>query len=185
MMSNQDDTRPDRRSNEQGPDHDGTVDEQFRALLEGLRTSLPGVQVLFAFLLTTPFQSGFHDLSTTERAAFSIAFYAAGLSSILLIAPSVHQRVRAPLSGLPRNSKRHLIVTTWVTIFGSVTMGVAMLATTFLVSHVVYSSDEAVVATALIAAALAWAWFYLPLVTFRHMDRREGRDRTDARGAHE
>lgn len=167
-----DDLNVDQRDDDEN-DSDPSVDEQFRALLEGLRTSLPGVQVLFAFLLTTPFQSRFADLSGNERAAFAVAFYSAGLSSVLLIAPSVHQRVRAPMTGLQRRSKRHLIWTTWVTIIGSVTMGVAMLATTYLVSHLVYSGNEALIATALIAAALVWAWFYLPLITFRRISRHE------------
>lgn len=149
--------------------NDGSVDEEFRALLEGLRTSLPGVQVLFAFLLTAPLQGGFADLTAHERTAFSIAFYAAGISSVLLIAPSVHQRIRAPLTGLQRRSKVHLIWTTWVTIAGSVTMGVAMLATTYLVSHFLYKSTPAFIATGLVATTLVWAWFYLPLVTFNRL----------------
>ncbi len=152
---------------------DDTVDEQFRALLEGLRTSLPGVQVLFAFLLTAPLQAGFAEFTRQEKTAFSIAFYAAGLSSVLLIAPSVHQRIRAPLTGLQRQSKSHLVFTTWVTIVGSITMGVAMLATTYMVSHVVYESARAVIATSLISTALIWSWFYLPLVTFNRLSNRD------------
>ncbi len=153
-------------------DDESSVDEQFRALLEGLRTSLPGVQVLFAFLLTVPLQGTFESLTTVDKTAFSIAFYSAGLSSVLLIAPSVHQRVRAPASGLRRKSKRHLIWTTWVTIIGSLTMGIAMLATTYLVSNLLYATTPAVVATALVAAALSWAWFYLPLITFQKLGDR-------------
>ncbi len=148
-------------------DDDRTVDDEFRALLEGLRTSLPGVQVLFAFLLTAPLQSGFDDLDGRAKTAFSIAFYTAALSSVLLIAPSVHQRIRAPLTGLQRQSKSHLIWTTWVTIVGSVTMGIAMLATTFLVAHILYTPTPAVIATGVITVILLWAWYYLPLVTFR------------------
>lgn len=143
------------------------VDEQFRSLMEGLRTSLPAVQVLFAFLLTAPLQNRFTELSTLERAAFATAFYSSGLASILLIAPSIHQRVRAPASGLVRRSKRHLIWATWVAIAGSIAMGVAVLATVFLVSSIVFDDQPAVVATALISAVLSWAWFYLPIVTFR------------------
>ncbi len=154
---------------------DGTVhrsatrdtDEQFRALLEGLRTSIPGVQVLFAFLLTAPLQSGFADLSTTERAAFSIAFYAAGLASVLLIAPSVHQRLRAPATGIPRRSTQHLTIAIWVTIVGTVAMGVAIVATVFLVSTLVFGPVTAVLATLVLFVTLLWSWFHLPLVTFR------------------
>lgn len=146
------------------------VDEQFRSLLEGLRTSLPGVQVLFAFLLTAPLQSGFADLSSGERAAFSIAFYAAGLASVLLIAPSAHQRLRAPSTGVRRQSERHLMITTWVTIAGTAVMGVAIVATVFLVSSLVFNGAWAGAASTGLATVLLLSWFHLPLVTFRRID---------------
>lgn len=62
-------------------DDDDEVNDQFRSLMEGLRTSLPGVQVLFAFLLTTPLQGRFADFDHVDRAAFAVAFYASGLAS--------------------------------------------------------------------------------------------------------
>jgi hypothetical protein len=144
-----------------------SVDEQFLALMDGLRTSLPGVQVLFAFLLTAPLQMRFSDLDTLERVAFSIAFYASGIASVLLIAPSIHQRLRAPISGLARRSKRHLIWTTWVTIVGSAVMGVAVLATVLFVSSLVFDDPPAVIATTGVGSVVGWTWFYLPLITFR------------------
>lgn len=156
-----------RASNESPAD---TVDDQFRSLLEGLRTSLPGVQVLFAFLLTAPLQAAFDDLSPHDKIAFSIAFYSAGLSSVLLIAPSVHQRMRAPITGIQRQSKRHLILTTWVAIIGSVAMGIAVIATTYLVSRLTLEATAAVVATVVMAVPMMWSWFYLPLVTFNRTD---------------
>lgn len=148
-----------------------SVNDEFTHLMEGLRTSLPGVQVLFAFLLTAPLQSRFADLDEVQRVAFSVAFYASGLASVLLIAPSIQQRVRAPASGLIRRSKRHLVWATWVAIIGSVVMAVAVLATVFLVSSLVYSTTSAAFASAVVAGVLAWSWFYLPLVTFRRHDR--------------
>lgn len=151
---------------ESPPDRDD-VDERFRALLEGLRTSLPGVQVLFAFLLTAPLQGGFAEIDDVERAAFGVAFYASGLASILLIAPSVHQRVRAPATGIQRHSRRHLIIATWITIVGTVAMGIAIVATTFVVSSLVYGHSVAFVSGSIITALAAWAWWFVPLVTFR------------------
>ncbi len=150
------------------------VDEQFRALLEGLRTSLPGVQVLFAFLLTAPLQSSFSDFTGLETGAFSVAFYASGTASLLLIAPSVHQRLRAPMTGLERHSKRHLVIATWLTIVGTVAMGIAIVATVLLISSLVFTTMLAVVAAGALAGLLAWAWFYLPLVSFtRDRDRAD------------
>ncbi len=159
-------SKDERHSGDSDGGHD-EVDRQFLSLLEGLRTSLPGVQVLFAFLLTAPLQSRFADLVRGERWAFAVAFYASGIASVLLIAPSVHQRVRAPISGLQRQSQRHLVIATWVTIIGTVFMGVAIAATTYLVSAIVFQQRTAAAAAAMLALVLVWSWFYLPLVTFR------------------
>ena len=151
-------------------DQEFEIDDQFRALMEGLRTSLPGVQVLFAFLLIAPFQGEFASLARLERSAFTVAFLSAGLASILLIAPSVHQRVRAPATGLRRQSERHLRVTIWVALAGSLVMAVAILATVFLVASLVYSTVPAIVLTLGFAAVLLGSWLYLPLVVFRQTD---------------
>ncbi|MDX1450749.1 MAG: DUF6328 family protein [Acidimicrobiia bacterium] len=146
------------------------IEEQFRSLMEGLRTSLPGVQVLFAFLLTAPLQQGFSDLDGGDRRAFAVAFISSGIASVLLIAPSVHQRARAPISGLPRKTKSHLKWATWLALVGSVVMGVALMATVYLVTKLVFSQNPAIIATAVLTAMLLWAWFYLPLVTFQRHD---------------
>ncbi len=150
---------------ESTPDDDD-VDDQFRALLEGLRTSLPGVQVLFAFLLVVPLQTSFEQLERLERVVFSVVFYSAAAASVLLIAPSVHQRIRAPSSGVRRHSRRHLVITTWVTIVGSLVMGVAIVSTVMFVSSLVHTTTEAVLATGGLAALVLGSWLYLPLVTF-------------------
>lgn len=138
--------------------------------MEGLRTSLPAVQVLFAFLLIAPFQGEFSRLDAVERNTFSVAFIAAGLSSVLLIAPSIHQRVRAPMTGLRRHSKRHLSMTIWVALAGSAFMAIAILATVYLVARLVYSAAPAAIVTATVGAVLLGTWLYLPLVAFRRSD---------------
>lgn len=146
------------------------VDESFRALLEGLRTTLPGVQVLFAFLLTIPFQGAFADLRGIELGAFYVAFFATAVSSILLIAPSAHQRLRAPLTGVARRSASHLAITVKLTIVGTVTFAVALAASVFLVSTLVFDDLTGSIAASIVTLLAAWSWFYLPLVTFRNTD---------------
>ena len=62
--------------------------------------ALPGVQVLFAFLLAVPFASGFPKLGKLDRDVFFAAFIATALSTVLLIAPSSYHRLRwRPLFG--------------------------------------------------------------------------------------
>ncbi len=123
--------------------------------------------MLFAFLLTAPLQSKFDTLTTTERVAFAVAFYASGTASVLLVAPSVQQRVRAPATGIQRHSKRHLIWATWLGIIGSIAALIAISATVYLVSSIVFNDGIAIAATTLITALACWSWLFLPIVTFR------------------
>lgn len=147
---------------------DNDVDDQFRALLEGLRTTLPGVQVLFAFLLTLPLQAAFVEIRDMERVAYYIAFFGSAMASVLLIAPSAHQRLRAPVSGVERKSERHLRITVLITIAGTVIFAIALTAAVFLISTLVLTDSVAVAATIAVMAVIAWSWFYMPLVTFRN-----------------
>ena len=143
------------------------VDDQFRAILEGLRTTIPGVMVLFSFLLILPLQSSFPEISESNTAVFYIAFVSAALSSVLLIAPSVHQRVRAPISGIRRTSLEHVMSATRIAIFGTVLFLVSITAVVFLVTSLVFDDLVAALATTAIAAVSGWTWFYVPLVRFR------------------
>lgn len=143
------------------------VDDAFRAVLEGLRTTLPGVQVLFAFLLILPLQESFADLADSEQIAYYVAFFGSALASILLIAPSAHQRIRAPISGVRRRSARHLLITVRITIVGTIVFAVALAAAVYLASSLVLEGEiSPLLATIAVTALLGWSWFYVPLVTF-------------------
>lgn len=157
---------PDRIHQEARDLGESEVDDAFRAVLEGLRTTLPGVQVLFAFLLTAPLQSGFSDLGTAESAAYYLAFFAAAVASVLLIAPSAHQRLRAPKSGVRRHSRSHLAFAVRMTILGTLVFAVAIAAAVYLVTALVLDSVAASSVTAVVAGLTAWAWFWVPLVQF-------------------
>ncbi len=71
-----------------------TRDRQMIELLNELRVALPGVQILFAFLLTVPFAQRFPALTTFQRDVFYITLVAATLSAACLIAPSAAHRLR-------------------------------------------------------------------------------------------
>lgn len=149
---------------------DGEVDDQFRSLMEGLRTTIPGVMVLFSFLLILPLQSSFAEITTANTVIFYVAFGSAAVSSVLLIAPSVHQRVRAPFSGIRRRTWSHVMYATRLAIAGTVTFLIAISAVVYMVSSVVFSDRLAALATAAIALIAGWAWFYIPLVRFAGED---------------
>jgi hypothetical protein len=160
-QSPQDSDRP--APPQENPDE---VDDQFRAIMEGLRTSIPGVMVLFSFLLILPLQASFGDISDPNTVVFYVAFTSAAISAVLLIAPSVHQRVRAPISGIKRRAWSHVMYATKVAIAGTVFFLIAIAAVVYLVSSLVFSDSIAGVATLIIGGIATWSWFYVPLVRF-------------------
>lgn len=146
------------------------LNDQFRALMEGLRTTIPGVMVLFAFLLILPVQTSFGDFSDANQVVFYVAFLSAAIASVLLIAPSVHQRVRAPISGIERKTSRHVMFATKVAIAGTISFVVSIVAVVYLVTALVFTNWIATTAAVVLAGTASWAWFYLPLVSFDRDD---------------
>ena len=127
-------TTPDRAE----PGESDEVEEEFRSLLEGLRTTLPGVQLVTAFLLTVPLYDKYDALVRSERVAYYVAFVSALMSSLLLMAPSSHQRLRSTGGeGVARRHRRHLDAAVRITVVGSALFAVAITAVAFLVSSVV------------------------------------------------
>src|SRR6187399_1338300 len=69
------------------------IDRELIELLNELRVALPGVQVLFAFLLAVPFAQGWTHTTTFQRDLYFGTLLATALSSALLIAPSAYHRI--------------------------------------------------------------------------------------------
>jgi hypothetical protein len=64
------------------------VDRELIEFLNEVRVVLPGVQVLFAFLLTLPFTGKFGSLDSGQLVAYQIAFYAIAIAAVLMISPT-------------------------------------------------------------------------------------------------
>ena len=62
------------------------LDRNLLELLNELRVALPGVQVLFAFLLTVPFTQRFTTLTATQEKVYYATLLATAMSALLLIA---------------------------------------------------------------------------------------------------
>src|SRR5436190_3209627 len=69
------------------------LNRQLLELLNELRVALPGVQVLFAFLLSVPFQQRFTDVTVFQRDVYYGTLLVSALSIVLLIAPAAQHRV--------------------------------------------------------------------------------------------
>lgn len=130
---------------------------------------LPGIQVLGAFLLILPFNAGFQNVTTLEKAVYFIAFVAAVIASILSLAPISQHRIR-----WREGDKEALLETAYgLTIAASVALFVSMAASVFLVGQRLYEEAAASLVTTVMVAAMGWWWFAQPLIR-RARDRRNG-----------
>jgi hypothetical protein len=134
-------------------------DRELIELLNELRVALPGVQVLFAFLLAVPFANGFPRLGRLDRDIFFVAFIATALSSVCLIAPSSYHRLR----WREHDKERLLRVSNVLTIAGLALLAIAITATVFVLTDFLFHRAWAAVFTAIIAAAFLVHWYGLPL----------------------
>lgn len=68
------------------------VDRHWNEMLQELRVTQTGVQVLFAFLLVLPFQQRFGDLGDFSRILFVVVVCLAAVSTALTLAPVITHR---------------------------------------------------------------------------------------------
>jgi hypothetical protein len=139
-------------------EHD--LDRELIELLNELRVALPGVQVLFAFLLAVPFSNGWNRVTDLQRDIFFVAFLCALASSMLLIAPSAYHRLR----WREGDKERMLTVANRLAIAGTAFLALAMTAVAFLITDVLFSGWWVALCTGLTAGGFAWFWYGLPLI---------------------
>lgn len=144
------------------------LDRELGELLQELRVALPGVQVLFAFLLTMPFSQGFARMTTLQRDLYFAILLATAVTSVLFIAPSAYHRIR----WRDYDKEQLLVTSTRLSILGIVLLAVAVAGAVYLISDVMFGAGVAGAATAGIAAVLVWFWFGLPL-SRKVRDQRE------------
>ena len=136
------------------------LDRELIELLNELRVALPGVQVLFAFLLAVPFATGWQRVTNFQRDVFFVAFLCTTAATILLIAPSTYHRLR-----WREHDKEYMLVTAnRLTIAGSVFLALAMISVVLLITDLLFSVGWAIVATALVAFGFGWFWYGLALL---------------------
>jgi Family of unknown function (DUF6328) len=141
-----------------GREHD--LDRELIELLNELRVALPGVQVLFAFLLIVPFSNGWDNVTDLQRDIFFVAFIATCVASVLLIAPSAQHRLL-----WREGDKEHMLATAnRLAIAGTMFLALGMGAVVFLIADVLFSGWWAALTTALIGGAFAWFWYGMPLL---------------------
>ena len=135
------------------------LDRELMELLQGIRVVMPGVQVLLAFLLTVPFQPRFAQLPGSLRNAFFAAIACATLATVLLIAPSTHHR----LLFRAREKEWLLRVGNQMALWGTVLLGASIVLALYVVTNVLFTSEQALLTTAIAVVVFAGLWYVLPL----------------------
>jgi hypothetical protein len=96
--------------------------EQYRELLEELRTIIPGAQVLFAFLLTAPFAARFAGVDRLGRIVFTASLLTVTAATILFLAPAAYHRTAGRLD---RPARLRFGVTTTLAGLGLLALSIA------------------------------------------------------------
>jgi hypothetical protein len=134
------------------------VDRELHELLEEIRVALPGVELLFGFLLILPFSERFDVLGAPQRAIYLVCLLATAAATALFISPSAQHRVgfRA------LNKERLLIRMNRRVIAGLILVAVAISLATALIVWIVFAPTWAlVIGLGTAAWFIAW-WFFVP-----------------------
>ena len=133
-------------------------------LLQELRVVLPGVQVLFAFLLAVPFATRFNQVDQFERVVFFVALLFASLAVVLLLAPSIQHRIL-----FRHDQKRYLVQTgTRLAIAGMTALACSITLSLVLVAHFLYGIWAASIVGGCAVIAYGTIWYAVPLARLRH-----------------
>jgi hypothetical protein len=135
------------------------ADRNLSDLLQELRVALPGVQVLFAFLLTVPFSQRFKELSTFQEWLYFAVMISVALATVMLVAPTAGHRI------LFRRQQKEFIVTlsNKLALLGLLLLAVAMTGAIALISDFIFGATTAVISTVVMGAAFSGFWFFGPI----------------------
>jgi hypothetical protein len=146
------------------------LDRNTVELLNELRVAATGIQVLFAFLLVVPFNTGFSKLTSFDRYCYFVTLVCMAIAAALLIAPSIHHRLL-----FRQKEKDYLVrIGTRLAIISGVFLTAGMTGILVLISNVVFGGTTAAVVGVLTAVSVAGLWFGVPLNRRRrvHADTR-------------
>jgi hypothetical protein len=135
------------------------LDRNLDELLAELRVALPGVQVLFAFLLVLPFNQRFPELSSFQRGTYFVTLLLATAASICLIAPTAHHRIEFRA----RDKKRIVFGATRLSIVGLTLLALAMSGAVLLITDFVYAGTTAAITSAGVLLLFALLWYAIPI----------------------
>jgi membrane-bound acyltransferase YfiQ involved in biofilm formation len=131
------------------------LNRQFEELLQELRVAMPGVQVLFGFLLTVPFQQRFQDVTSFQRTIYFGSLVAAAVATACFIAPSAYHRMT-----FERQEKPNVIRMGNVQMLvGLLALALAMNGAVLLVTDFLFHIGLVAVTVTLLTTLFLTLWF--------------------------
>jgi hypothetical protein len=150
---------PERRAERSEEDQE-RLNRQMMELLNELRVAMPGVQILFGFLLTVPFQQRFSQVTDFQQTIYFATLVAASIAAAFLIAPSAYHRVM-----FEQQDKPNIIrIGTAQLLVGLVALAFAMNGAVLLVTDVLFEAPTVVVTVAALSTLYVTLWFGFGLV---------------------
>jgi hypothetical protein len=135
------------------------VDRNFNELLGELRIALPGVQVLFAFLLAVPFAQRFSQLTGFQRGLYFAVLLLTALASALLIAPTAYHRIQ-----FRQGRKREILFfANRAAVLGLGALALAMTGAILLITDFLFGVAAAAPIGAATALLFGSLWYLLPM----------------------
>jgi hypothetical protein len=142
------------------------ADRNLSELLQELRVALPGVQVLFAFLLTVPFTQRFSTLTPFQEKLYYAILLSTALATAFLVAPTANHR----LLFQKRDKERLVAVSNRLAIIGIAFMAVSICGVVLLISDFVFNPPTPLIATIGSVLVFGFLWFAVPLARRARMD---------------
>ncbi|MDQ1615549.1 MAG: hypothetical protein QOJ60_1488 [Actinomycetota bacterium] len=146
------------------------MDRELIELLNELRVAIPGIQFLFAFLLTVPFAQRFGQVGTFERASYFVTLVAAALASALLIAPAAQHRVlfrSRDKEELLRRANRYAYA-------GMLVLAIAIAAALLLIVGYLFGQMRGYLVSCVFLLLVLWWWFVQPMLQRRRPENHPG-----------
>lgn len=155
------DSERDRSHPESGRDEteEERLDRNLGELLQELRVALPGVQVLFAFLLAVPFQQGFEKITSFQKDVYFATLVLTALSAVMLISPTAYHR----LTFRYQQKRKLVFYANRFSIIGLTLLALAMTGAIVLITDVLFGTTMTIIAATLAVLAFGFFWFALPL----------------------
>jgi membrane-bound acyltransferase YfiQ involved in biofilm formation len=150
---------PERRAERTEEDQE-RLNRQMSELLNEIRVAMPGVQILFGFLLAVPFQQRFAQVTDFQQTIYFVTLICAAVAAAFLIAPSAYHRVM-----FEQQDKPNIIhIGTAQFLIGLTALAIAMNGAVLLITDFLFAAGTVTITVVLVASLYLTLWFGFGIV---------------------